>query len=62
VAISAVPFLVGEKKFMCSIEAEYLRLIAEAAVPGIASAIIRDSRLERYLCCGTRGGQVPAPG
>jgi CubicO group peptidase (beta-lactamase class C family) len=50
-----------EKKFMCSIEAECLRLIAEAAVPGIASAIIRDGRLERYLCCGTRGGQVPAP-
>ena len=27
----------------------------------MASAIIRDGRLERYLCCGTRGGQVPAP-
>jgi hypothetical protein len=46
---------------MCSIEAECLRLIAEAAVPGMASAIIRDGRLERYLCCGTRGVQVPAP-
>jgi len=61
VAISAVPFLACEKKFMCSIEAECLRLIAEAAVPGIASAIIRDGRLERYLCCGTRRVQVPAP-
>jgi CubicO group peptidase (beta-lactamase class C family) len=46
---------------MFSIEAECLRLIAEAAVPGIASAIIRDGRLERYLCCGTRGVEVPAP-
>ena len=46
---------------MRSIEAEFLRLIAEAAVPGIASAIIRDGRLDRYLCCGTRGVQVPAP-
>src|SRR4051812_25692279 len=54
-------FLSCEKKFMCSIEAECLRLIAEAAVPGIASAIIRDGRLERYLCCATRGVQVPAP-
>jgi CubicO group peptidase (beta-lactamase class C family) len=51
----------SEKKFMFSIEAECLHLIAEAAVPGVASAIIRDGQLERYLCCGKRGAQVPAP-
>jgi CubicO group peptidase (beta-lactamase class C family) len=46
---------------MSSIEAECLRLIAEAAVPGIASAIIRDGRLERHLCGGARGMLAPAP-
>ena len=27
----------------------------------MASAIIRDGRLDRYLCCGTRSAQAPAP-
>jgi CubicO group peptidase (beta-lactamase class C family) len=49
------------KGFMSSIEAECLRLIDEAAVPGMASAIIRDGRLERHLCRGQRGEQAPAP-
>jgi len=36
-------------------------LIAEANVPGIASAVIRDARLDRYICGGVRGVQSPAP-
>jgi CubicO group peptidase (beta-lactamase class C family) len=43
-----------------SIETDCLRLITEATVPG-ASAIIRDGRLDRYVCCGTRSAQAPAP-
>jgi CubicO group peptidase (beta-lactamase class C family) len=46
---------------MPTIDAEYHRLIGEACVPGIASAIIRDARLDRYVCCGVRGVQSPAP-
>lgn len=37
------------------------RLIAEANVPGIASAVIRDARLDRYVCCGVRSAHYPAP-
>jgi CubicO group peptidase (beta-lactamase class C family) len=38
-----------------------MRLITEAAVPGMASVIIRDGRLDGYVCCGTRSAQAPAP-
>jgi hypothetical protein len=40
--------------------AECLRLIAEAMVPGMAAAIIRDDGLDRYVCCGTRDAQAAA--
>ncbi len=43
------------------IEADFARLIAEAAVPGIASAVIRNGRLNRFVCCGVRGAQSPDP-
>ena len=33
---------------------ECLRLITEAMVPAMASAIIREGRLDRYVCCGPR--------
>jgi hypothetical protein len=33
---------------------ECLRLITEAMVPGMASAIIREGRLDRYVCCWAR--------
>jgi CubicO group peptidase (beta-lactamase class C family) len=32
-------------------------LMAEAAVPGLAAAIIRDGRLDHCLCCGVRSAQ-----
>jgi hypothetical protein len=43
-----------------SIETDCLRLITEATVPGMASAIIRDGRLDGYVCGGTRSAQSPA--
>jgi CubicO group peptidase (beta-lactamase class C family) len=43
-----------------SLETDCPRLITEATTPGMASAIIRDGRLDRYLCCGTRSAQAPA--
>jgi CubicO group peptidase (beta-lactamase class C family) len=46
---------------MPTIDTACNRLIAEAEVPGIASAVIRDGRLDRYLCCGVRGVQSPVP-
>jgi CubicO group peptidase (beta-lactamase class C family) len=46
---------------MSSVETDWLHLITEATVPGMAAAIIRDGRLDRYLCCGARGAQTPAP-
>jgi hypothetical protein len=39
---------------------ECLRLITEAMVPGMASAIIREGRLDRYVCCGARNAQAAA--
>ncbi|HEY3845979.1 MAG TPA: serine hydrolase domain-containing protein [Acetobacteraceae bacterium] len=46
---------------MALTDADCLRLMTEAMVPGMASAIIRDGRLDGYVCCGTRGGQAAAP-
>jgi CubicO group peptidase (beta-lactamase class C family) len=46
---------------MPTINTECSRLIAEVGVPGIASAVIRNARLDRYLCCGVRGVQAPTP-
>jgi CubicO group peptidase (beta-lactamase class C family) len=46
---------------MPSIGTDCLRLITEASVPGMASAIIRDGRLDGYVCCGTRSAQAPTP-
>jgi CubicO group peptidase (beta-lactamase class C family) len=40
-----------------SIETDILRLITEATVPGVAAAIIRDGRLDRYACCGVGSAQ-----
>jgi CubicO group peptidase (beta-lactamase class C family) len=38
-----------------------LRLISEATVPGMASAIIREGRLDCYVCCGTQDAQAASP-
>lgn len=43
------------------VETEFRRLIGEASVPGMASAVIRDGRLDRYVSCGVRGMQAPVP-
>ena len=40
---------------------DFLRLMAEAAVPGAAIAVIRDGRLDRHVNCGVRGVQMPVP-
>ncbi len=45
---------------MPSIETDFLRLVAEAMVPGVAGAIIRDGRIDQYLCCGVRSVQTSA--
>jgi CubicO group peptidase (beta-lactamase class C family) len=44
---------------MALTEAECLRLIDEAMVPGMSSAIIQEGQLAGYVCCGTRGVQAP---
>lgn len=44
---------------MLSWKNDILRLMAEAAVPGIAVAVIRDGRLDRYVNLGVRGVQKP---
>lgn len=44
---------------MAVTETECLRLITEAMVPGMASAIIREGQLAGYVCCGTRSAQAP---
>ena len=45
---------------MALTETECMRLISEATVPGMALAIIRDGRLNGYVCCGTRSAQARA--
>jgi CubicO group peptidase (beta-lactamase class C family) len=42
-------------------ETECRRLMTEATVPGMASAIIRDGRLDGYVCLGDCGGHTLAP-
>jgi CubicO group peptidase (beta-lactamase class C family) len=44
---------------MVSWRNDILRLMREAAVPGIAVALIRDDRLDRYVNLGVRGVQKP---
>jgi CubicO group peptidase (beta-lactamase class C family) len=44
---------------MLSWKSEILRLMGEAAVPGIALALIGDGRLDRYVNLGVRGVQMP---
>jgi len=46
---------------MPTAETEFERLVGEASVPGMSSAVIRDGRLDRYVCCGVRGVQSPVP-
>lgn len=41
-------------------DSECRRLLTEASVPGMAAAIIRDGRLDRFVCHGERGGLTPA--
>jgi hypothetical protein len=40
---------------------ECLRLITEAMVPAMASAIIREGRLDRYVCCGAQAARRLSP-
>lgn len=45
---------------MSAIGSEYLRLMGEADVPGMAGAIIRAGRLDSFICRGVRGVWSPA--
>lgn len=42
-------------------ETAWRGLMAEADVPGLALAVIRDGRLDRCVCCGVRDARSPAP-
>jgi len=39
---------------MHSRETDWSSLLSEAMVPGVAGTVIRDGRLDHYVCCGTR--------
>ena len=41
-------------------ETDFLQLMTEATVPGVAAAVIRNGGLDRYLCCGVRSAQSAA--
>jgi Beta-lactamase len=41
------------------VEADFQRLIEEAAIPGVAAAVVRGDRLEQILCCGLRSANAP---
>ena len=43
-----------------AIEADFPRLTREACVPGVAAAIIRGGRVERFRGGGWRGARTPA--
>ena len=45
---------------MSAIESEYLRLMGEADVPGMASAIVRAGQLHSFTCRGVRSVRSPA--
>jgi CubicO group peptidase (beta-lactamase class C family) len=45
---------------MALTETECRRFMTEATVPGMASAIIRDGRLDGYVCHGDCGGRIPS--
>jgi CubicO group peptidase (beta-lactamase class C family) len=42
-----------------AVEADFQRLIEEAAVPSVAAAVVRGDRLEQILCCGLRSANAP---
>jgi CubicO group peptidase (beta-lactamase class C family) len=46
---------------MAFLESDFLRLVTEAAVPGVAAALIQGGRLDRYMNCGVRSVQTLAP-
>jgi hypothetical protein len=45
---------------MGSFERDFLQLMADADVPGLAAATVRDGHPERYLCCGIRNWHTRA--
>jgi CubicO group peptidase (beta-lactamase class C family) len=51
----------SERQVIPADESSVGLLLAAADVPGVASAIIRDGKLERTLCCGVRDVRSPAP-
>src|SRR5215472_6107827 len=46
---------------MPTIEENVLHLLSEAAVPGVAIAVVRDRRLAQYMCCGARSTRTAEP-
>lgn len=46
---------------MSVIAAEFLRLMSDADVPGVAAAIVRDGGPDQYFSCGLRRAGALAP-
>jgi CubicO group peptidase (beta-lactamase class C family) len=46
---------------MPAVEKDILRLLSEAAVPGVAIAVVRDGRPVQYICCGVRSARTAEP-